>query len=144
MIALDRERDALLEGILVGGLEPLVVDLHEHDPGWSAIYEANEPAIRQALGSTALIVEHLGSTSVPGLVAKPVVDILQPARPHATLGASPGGLTVRGRAVSRRGAVVGLSGRCWAQPGGGLVEAPGSSVQLNIQRIPNLSAQVPQ
>src|SRR5262249_5590105 len=46
-----------------------------YDPAWPARFEAERDRIRGALGPAALRVEHIGSTSVPGLAAKPVVDI---------------------------------------------------------------------
>lgn len=47
----------------------------DHDPAWAAQYEALAVAIRGALGKGVLALQHIGSTSVPGLVAKPVIDI---------------------------------------------------------------------
>jgi GrpB-like predicted nucleotidyltransferase (UPF0157 family) len=52
------------------------VQLAEYDPGWPAQYERQARAIRSALGDRVLLLEHIGSTSVPGLAAKPVIDIL--------------------------------------------------------------------
>lgn len=52
------------------------VVLREPDPSWPAIFAADAAAIRTVLGETALAVDHVGSTSVPGLAAKPVIDIL--------------------------------------------------------------------
>jgi GrpB-like predicted nucleotidyltransferase (UPF0157 family) len=46
-----------------------------YDPTWPVIFAAEAVCIRQALGDLALRVEHVGSTSVPGLAAKPVIDI---------------------------------------------------------------------
>jgi GrpB-like predicted nucleotidyltransferase (UPF0157 family) len=51
------------------------VSLHDYDPAWPAAFEREEARIRGALGDAALTVEHTGSTSVPGLAAKPVIDI---------------------------------------------------------------------
>ncbi|MET9629392.1 GrpB family protein [Lentzea sp. NPDC006480] len=50
--------------------------LREYDPVWSRWFGAEEARIRAALGDAAVRLEHVGSTSVPGLVAKPVIDIL--------------------------------------------------------------------
>ncbi|WGL51646.1 GrpB family protein [Nocardioides sp. BP30] len=61
---------------LVGGVERRTLELVDHDPRWAAAYEEHRRRIRTALGPTALQVEHIGSTSVPGLAAKPIVDIL--------------------------------------------------------------------
>ena len=52
------------------------VRLVDPDPGWSAQYAREEERIRSALGPRAVQVEHVGSTSVPGLAAKPVIDIV--------------------------------------------------------------------
>lgn len=46
------------------------------DPAWPGLFAQERAAITSALGSTALSVEHVGSTSVPGLPAKPVIDVL--------------------------------------------------------------------
>ncbi|MFC7403762.1 GrpB family protein [Georgenia alba] len=45
------------------------------DPGWAEDFEHLARLIREALGERALGIEHVGSTSVPGLPAKPIVDI---------------------------------------------------------------------
>jgi GrpB-like predicted nucleotidyltransferase (UPF0157 family) len=54
---------------------PRPVRLVAYDPGWPARYEELAAAIIAALGPVARRVEHVGSTAVPGLVAKPVIDI---------------------------------------------------------------------
>ena len=48
----------------------------DYDPNWPALFAREAEGIRAVLGPRALRVEHTGSTSVPGLAAKPVVDIL--------------------------------------------------------------------
>ncbi|HZB75596.1 MAG TPA: GrpB family protein [Solirubrobacteraceae bacterium] len=58
-----------------GGPEPGPVTLVPYDPGWPARFERERERIVAALGERALAVEHVGSTSVPGLAAKPIVDI---------------------------------------------------------------------
>ncbi|WP_435741324.1 GrpB family protein [Nocardioides sp. SYSU DS0663] len=45
------------------------------DPAWPAAYALVEERVRAALGERALAVEHVGSTAVPGLAAKPVIDV---------------------------------------------------------------------
>lgn len=52
------------------------VVLADYDPRWPELYAREERRIRGALGERALLVEHVGSTSVPGLPAKPIVDIV--------------------------------------------------------------------
>lgn len=46
-----------------------------YDPRWPSAFEAEWVRIREALGPLALRIDHNGSTSVPGLAAKPVIDI---------------------------------------------------------------------
>ncbi|HEX8082870.1 MAG TPA: GrpB family protein [Solirubrobacteraceae bacterium] len=50
--------------------------LAEYDPSWPARFSAHATRLRSALGDVALRIEHIGSTAVPGLAAKPIVDIL--------------------------------------------------------------------
>jgi GrpB-like predicted nucleotidyltransferase (UPF0157 family) len=50
--------------------------LADYDPGWPALYEREAARIRAVLGDRVLLLEHIGSTSVPGLAAKPIIDIL--------------------------------------------------------------------
>jgi GrpB-like predicted nucleotidyltransferase (UPF0157 family) len=52
------------------------VALAEYDPVWPQRFRQEEDRIRAALGTRVLRLEHTGSTSVPGLAAKPVVDIV--------------------------------------------------------------------
>lgn len=59
---------------LVGGVEALTVELHDHDDRWSDVFLAHRSRIRRALGPVE--VEHIGSTAVPGLAAKPIIDIV--------------------------------------------------------------------
>ncbi len=61
---------------LVGGIEKRPLVIVDHDPAWATAYAEHERRIRRALGPTALQVEHIGSTSVPGLGAKPIIDVL--------------------------------------------------------------------
>ena len=62
-------------------------DLAAPDPAWPQAFQDEATAIREALGDLALGIEHVGSTSVPGLAAKPVIDIqvsvasIRPRRP---------------------------------------------------------------
>jgi len=52
------------------------IRLADPDPHWAEQYAQQEQRIRAALGPQAVQVEHAGSTSVPGLAAKPVIDIV--------------------------------------------------------------------
>ncbi len=52
------------------------VHLAEYDPAWPELYEREARRIRTALEDRVVQLEHVGSTSVPGLAAKPIIDIL--------------------------------------------------------------------
>lgn len=52
------------------------VQLAEYDPSWPGWYEREARTIRAALADRVLLLEHIGSTSVPGLAAKPVIDLI--------------------------------------------------------------------
>ena len=72
------DRDALnarLDRVLVGGREKRAVTIAEHDPRWAERFSVERERIAAALGEQALAVDHIGSTAVPGLAAKPIVDI---------------------------------------------------------------------
>jgi len=51
------------------------VTIAEYDPEWPKLYEREAERIRALLGDKVLLLEHVGSTSVPGLPAKPIIDI---------------------------------------------------------------------
>jgi len=51
------------------------IEICAYDPRWPARYKALAAEIRRALGDAALDVEHIGSTAVPGLAAKNVIDM---------------------------------------------------------------------
>jgi GrpB-like predicted nucleotidyltransferase (UPF0157 family) len=61
---------------LIGGREKRKLVLSEYDTSWLDRYRKERERIVGALGPAAVRVEHIGSTSVPGLPAKPIVDIL--------------------------------------------------------------------
>jgi len=61
---------------LLGGVEQRDLFLVDHDPSWVDQYAVHEACVRGALGDLAVAVEHIGSTSVPGLAAKPIIDVL--------------------------------------------------------------------
>ncbi|MTD59261.1 GrpB family protein [Amycolatopsis pithecellobii] len=52
------------------------ITLADYDPGWPRLYEREAARIRSVLGERVVQLEHIGSTSVPGLCAKPIIDIL--------------------------------------------------------------------
>jgi GrpB-like predicted nucleotidyltransferase (UPF0157 family) len=52
------------------------VTLVPYDPQWPHLFEDEAVKVRDALGERALRIEHVGSTSVPGLIAKPILDMV--------------------------------------------------------------------
>lgn len=66
-----------LRAITVGELVPLAgsVQVVDYDPEWPLLFEREAARVRAALGDRVLSLEHVGSTSVPGLAAKPKIDI---------------------------------------------------------------------
>ena len=50
--------------------------LMTHDPGWAQVYETEKQRIRAALAGLALDIQHCGSTAIPGIRAKPILDVL--------------------------------------------------------------------
>jgi len=68
--------DDELDEVLIGGREPGTVEIVAYDPRWRTRFEAERRRIAAALGPLARRIEHIGSTSVPDLAAKPIVDVL--------------------------------------------------------------------
>jgi GrpB-like predicted nucleotidyltransferase (UPF0157 family) len=67
-----------LRAVTIGALQPLTgkVIVVDYDPAWPQQFAQESSKIWAALGERALLLEHVGSTSVPGLAAKPILDIL--------------------------------------------------------------------
>lgn len=70
--------DEELAAFTVGELRPhaATIELVPSDPAWPATYVREAAAIRAVLGDRVVLLEHAGSTSVPGLAAKPRIDIV--------------------------------------------------------------------
>jgi GrpB-like predicted nucleotidyltransferase (UPF0157 family) len=66
----------LLETGLIGGVEKREIRIVDYYTDWPKKFETHAKIIADALGGSALRIEHIGSTSVPGLAAKPIIDIL--------------------------------------------------------------------
>jgi len=64
--------------LTIGELKPLSgrILIVNYDPQWPELFAREADRIRAVLGDRALRIEHTGSTSVPGLAAKPVIDML--------------------------------------------------------------------
>ena len=70
--------EAEIRAATIGELTPhsAPILLADYDDEWPRLFEREAERIRATLGERALKVEHVGSTSVPGLAAKPVIDIV--------------------------------------------------------------------
>jgi len=66
----------------------MIIEFVPYDATWSELFCALGGRLRAALGEAALRIDHIGSTSVPGLAAKPIIDIqisvvaLEPVEPY--------------------------------------------------------------
>ncbi len=69
--------DEELAKISIGGAQPLLgpIEIRDYDPEWPRWYRREEARIRSILGDRVIRIEHVGSTSVPDLPAKPIIDI---------------------------------------------------------------------
>ena len=65
-----------LDEVLIGGREKVEIVVADYDPAWPERFTELADIVRAALGGTVLRIEHIGSTSVPGLAAKPIIDML--------------------------------------------------------------------
>lgn len=63
------------EVVLLGGPERRPISIVLYDPSWAERFEHERARIRGALATRARRIDHVGSTAVPGLAAKPIVDI---------------------------------------------------------------------
>jgi GrpB-like predicted nucleotidyltransferase (UPF0157 family) len=70
--------EELLRQVTIGELPVLggPVELVEYDPAWPDRFARLAAAIRTALGDRIRLLEHAGSTSIPGLAAKPIIDMV--------------------------------------------------------------------
>jgi GrpB-like predicted nucleotidyltransferase (UPF0157 family) len=62
--------------VFIGGPEKRAIVIEAYDPAWAARFEQVKASLAKALGARALRMEHFGSTSVPGLGAKGIIDVL--------------------------------------------------------------------
>jgi GrpB-like predicted nucleotidyltransferase (UPF0157 family) len=67
-----------LRAVTVGPVSPLAgaIVIERYNPAWPLWFEAEASSVCSVLGEKVLLLEHVGSTSVPGLVAKPSIDIV--------------------------------------------------------------------
>lgn len=97
--------------------------LVEYDPEWPRLFEREAARIRAALGDTALQIEHVGSTSIPGLAAKPVIDIL-------LVVADPGNETTYVPALEAKGYVLVIREPDWHEHR--VFKGPDTDINLHV------------
>lgn len=70
--------DEYLLKVTLGERKPLngTIQLQDYNPAWPKQYQVEEKKIADALAGKQITIQHVGSTSVPGLCAKPILDIL--------------------------------------------------------------------
>jgi GrpB-like predicted nucleotidyltransferase (UPF0157 family) len=67
--------EAELRGAGAGSSPAAPVEIREYDPNWPALFQELSVPIRSALKELVVAIEHVGSTAVPGLAAKPIIDM---------------------------------------------------------------------
>ena len=70
--------DAYLRQVTIGDRKPhnSTIYLAPYDPEWPLQFSQLADRVRQALGEKVLLLEHVGSTSIEGMPAKPIIDIV--------------------------------------------------------------------
>ena len=94
--------DAYLDRVLIGGRERREIVIAPYDPAWPERFEVERARIAAALGPRALRIEHIGSTSVLGLAAKPIVDVLVEVASLDGVDLEPAGYVLREREDGHR------------------------------------------
>jgi len=96
-------------------LNQRVINVVEYDPSWNVLFETEKSALANIIGNNAVKIEHIGSTAVKGLNAKPVIDILVEVKSLVEL-------DVLNNAIKQLGFIAkgenGISGRRYFQKGG--------------------------
>ncbi len=91
------------------------IEVVDYDPNWKNIFEIEKIVLAKAIGSNAVKIDHIGSTSVMGLAAKPIVDILIEVANLEELDAVDKNFIALGYAIMGEN---GISGRRYFQKGG--------------------------
>jgi GrpB-like predicted nucleotidyltransferase (UPF0157 family) len=64
------------DAVFIGGPEKRAIVIEDYDPAWTARFEQVHAALQDALDTKAHRIEHFGSTAVPGLGAKGIIDVM--------------------------------------------------------------------
>src|ERR1035441_9874090 len=67
-----------ISNLTIGGLKPISgrISIVGYDPEWPELFKREADRVRSTLGGRVIRIEHVGSTSAPGLAAKPTIDIV--------------------------------------------------------------------
>jgi GrpB-like predicted nucleotidyltransferase (UPF0157 family) len=57
-------------------VDTIPVELHRHSPHWAKLAHAETARLHDVLGGVLVTVHHIGSTSIPGIMAKPIIDLI--------------------------------------------------------------------
>lgn len=86
------------------------VKLHDYSEDWPSLYEAERQRLLSLLPDTFINLQHIGSTSIPGMIAKPIIDILagvDSMPPSCAVPATPHRLSSTGHSPTASGLCVG-------------------------------------
>ena len=74
----EADREERLRAATIGAPTRIDGPIHlaQYDPAWPGRFEREAARVRSTLGDRVRLLEHVGSTSVPGLAAKPIIDML--------------------------------------------------------------------
>lgn len=73
-----------------------VIEVVPHDPRWSEQFEQEADELIAIFGEEIVAIHHIGSTSIPGIVAKPIIDVLVEVRDIERIDAFNEAMTARG------------------------------------------------
>ena len=92
-----------------------VIEVVDYDSSWQKTFETETELLKKAIGINAIVIEHIGSTSVVGLAAKPIIDILIEVADLNQLDATNKRMEALGYKIKGEN---GISGRRYFQKGG--------------------------
>jgi len=111
-----------LDEALIGGRERRPIEVVSYDPAWPLRFAALRAPLAEALAGVAERIEHVGSTAVPGLAAKPIVDVQVAV-------ADPDGEELFRPALERLGYVLRVR-----EPGHQMFRTPALDVHVHVWR----------
>lgn len=76
---------SIVNTLLTEGMKMREVVVVPYDPKWSEMFERESERIRHALEETVVAVHHIGSTAIPSIYAKPIIDLLVQVRDIASV-----------------------------------------------------------